>query len=478
VVVTNDSRGRVLDPGVLYIDGDTIAAVGTDADRLEQRYEAAQTLEAAGMLVLPGLVNAHYHSSDSLVRGLSPEMPLEVWSAYTEAGRLDRTLREISVSAQLGALEALATGTTTVLDHLRLSPRLAEEGLSASVQAHLDVGVRTAVAPVLSDLSLGEAVPVDAAALPEDLRAFVARPPQPAQEQMAECERFLKRWAGSGARVRTLVGPSAPQRCSDGLLEACIEMAARFGVGLHLHFLETRTQLRTCEARYGRTAAHLRALGALGPRTSLVHAVWATDHDLDEIGTAGTSVVHCPTANLRLGSGIARVREMLRRGIRVALGTDGAGCNDSLNLITVMKAAGLLSALDGPEQAARPDPASLLRMGTLNAAAVAGWPDRLGALAPGWLADVVLMRLEQPALVPLHHPVAQFIYATEGARIETVIVGGEVVLRDGRSMRVDETALYAEARELARGVVQRNAAAYRRAGELAPHLAAMVSGVR
>lgn len=477
-LLLNDGTGRVLDRGELYIAGSTIAAVGSGAERLEADYAADTALDATGMLVMPGLVNAHYHSSDALVRGAAPGMPLEVWSPFTDAGRLDRTPREVYVSAQLGALEALASGTTAVLDHLRLSPALTEDGLDAAARAHLDAGVRTAVAPVLSDLPVAETIPIELAELPPHLAQAATATRQPPGEQLGVCAAFLARWAGRDLRVRVLVGPSAPQRCSDALLESCAALAARYGTGMHLHVLETRVQRYTCQRRYaGRTIEHLAALGVLGPRTSLVHAVWATDDDLDVIASTGTTVVHCPTANLRLGSGIARVPEMLRRGVRVALGTDGPGCNDSLNMVTVMKAAGLIHTLASADHTTWPAPDALLRMATHDAAAVLGYGGQVGALRAGQLADIVLVPLDQPAFAPRPDPTGQLVYASEGARVDTVIVGGEVVLRGGRSTRVDERALYAEARTLAASLWTRNAAAYARARELAPYLAVMVRRV-
>lgn len=477
-LLANEESGQVLESAEIYVTGPTISAVGAASDRLDERYDAVDTLDATGMLVMPGLVNAHYHSSDALVRGVVPGMPLEVWSAFTDAGRLDRTSREIYVSAQLGALEALASGTTAILDHLRLSPALSEDGLAASARAHLDAGIRAALAPVVSDLTLAATIPVELADLPADLIETAMAPRQPPTEQLRICEAFMQQWGDRTPRLRVLVGPSAPQRCSDQLLESCAALAARFHTGLHMHFLESRVQRHTCQVRYGgRTAGHLQALGVLGPRTSLVHGVWATDEDLDIVASTETSVVHCPTANLRLGSGIARIPEMLRRGIRVALGTDGAGCNDSVNMVTAMKTAGLIHTLASADHASWPSPDALLRMGTSEAAAVLGYGSQIGVLRPGRLADIILIPLDQPALTPRCAPIGQLVYATEGARVDTVIVGGEIVMRAGRSTRLDEGALYAEARELAAGIVRRNAPAYRRARALAPYLAAMVRRV-
>lgn len=456
-VLTLDAAGTVYDPGEVLIRDGRIAAVGPRTGRPSEPDK--EVIDAPYGLILPGLINAHCHSSDTLVRGTAPALPLEAWSQFTEAGRFGRTPREIYLSAALTAIEALKSGTTTLLDHLRLSPGPTVEGLAAAAQAYLDTGVRAVVAPVLSDLPAAETIPLDLADLPESLAVPMRRSPVPWQEQAEVVDAFAR---AGGPRLGVQIGPSAPHRCSDALLERCGELSERHGVRLHTHFLETVSQAVVARRRFRQGAArHLADLGLLS-RASLVHCVHADD--IETIAASGAIVVHCPVANLRLASGIMAWRAFADRGVPLALGTDGVLCNDSLSLFTLMKVAALIHNED-----ARPAPLAMLRAAVQGGAAVCGCADDV-SLTPGAQADLVVVG---PAL--LHDPVAGAVYAAEGLPVQAVIAGGRVVVRDGRLMTVDEQAILEEAREAAAALIARNASRFEYARAVAPAMEHMVN---
>ncbi len=453
-VLTLDAANAVWDPGEILIEDGRVTGVGPRRERPPRADE--EVIDAPGALILPGLVNAHCHSSDTLVRGTAPLLPLEAWSYFTEAGRAGRTPREVYLSAALSAIEALRTGTTTLLDHLRLSPGLTVEGLEAAARAYCDVGIRAVIAPVLSDLPASETIPLDLIDLPGALAEPLRRSPASWREQADVCEAFIQAWK---PQIGIQVGPSAPHRCSDALLERCGEMSERHGVRVHTHFLESTAQAVVSRRRFPQgPARHLAALGLL-QRASLVHCVHADD--VETIAASGAVVVHCPVANLKLASGVMPWSTFADHHVPLALGTDGVLCNDSLSMFTVMKVAGLVHT--GGAEAE-----TLLRAAVHGGAAACGFAGGRG-IEPGNRADLIVL---DPAIH--HDPVGRVVYAEEWRPVQTVIVEGNMVVRGGRPTAVDEAALLEEAREASARLVARNASHYRFAEQIAPHMQRLV----
>ncbi len=410
----------------LRIDGTRIAAMAPDLTPVP----GEAVFSAHGRLLLPGLVDAHTHSNDHLLRSMGQDLPLELWSLRTSAARIGRSAHEVYVGALLGCIEYLQHGITTVLDHLKLDP-MSEEGFAAAARAYADAGIRGIVAPILQDLPLAATVPVTPGP-----NAFARRSPLPAAEQLAMTDAFVARWGGA-------VGPSAPHRCSDALLAGCADLARRRGVPLQLHVLETRLQ-RDTAARP--TLERLEALGCLGPSTSLVHAVWLARGDVERIAASGASVVHCPLANAKLGSGLAPIVALVENGVNVALGTDSAACGDAHDLWTAMRFA-LLSPRSALPHHRWLGAAAGWRMATEAGARALG-VGGAGRLAVGAPADIVLLDLDRPAFVPLTDPVAQLVFAAGPAAVREVFAGGRLVLKDGWPTGFDAKALLTEAAQL------------------------------
>jgi len=326
-------------------------------------------------------------------------------------------------------------------------------------------GVRAILAPVLADRPVAETMPLtDADLAGADIAAYGTRPTLPWREQIAIAADFAAAWHG---RVSAAIGPSGPQRCSDDLLVAAADLAARRNLVLHMHVLETRVQRAMGLHLYGRPMlAHLHALGLLTPRANLVHAVWLEPGDIEIIAATGAAVIHNPVSNARLGSGICALPALLRAGVRVGLGTDSACCNDSVNMLETMKWAALLPRLSHNE-ADWPLPGRALSLATSGAADAIGLGACTGALHPGLAADIALLRLDSPAFVPLHDPVRQLVQGETGAAVDTVLVDGRVVLRHGACTLLDETAIWQEARALSERRLRDNQGVYRDAAALA-----------
>jgi cytosine/adenosine deaminase-related metal-dependent hydrolase len=243
-----------------------------------------------------------------------------------------------------------------------------------------------------------------------------------------------------------------------------------------MHLLETRAQREMGFRLYGTgTLAHLQRLGVLSPRANLVHALWLEDGDLDLIAAADAAIVHNPVSNARLGSGIFALTRALEHGIRVAVGTDSACCNDSNNLLETVKWATLLHNLGNPDPETWVSPARALRLATSGGADALGLGAVSGRIAPGMAADLVLLRLDAPAFVPLLDPVRQLVQSENGASVDTVLVGGQIVLQHGRCTTMNETEIWAEARDLAARRLRDNREIYAAAAALDPPVRRMIA---
>lgn len=428
-------------------------------------------IDARDRLVFPGLVNAHIHSPDSLIRGSAPELPLELWSLHSAAGRVRRTPDEVRLAVQLTASEALRAGVTAVLDHVRFDPEMTPELLDAVAQAWLQTGLRATIAPVLADRPAAETMPFEAsdfAGAPAQPGGYGRGATLPWRAQLALVADFAARWHGAGGRISVAVGPSGPQRCTDDLLSAAGDLAGSRNLLLHMHVLETRTQRAMGHRLYGRgMIGHLQALGVLSPRTHLVHAIWLEPGDLDLIAGSGAGVVHNPVSNAKLGSGVCAVPDMLARGIPLALGTDSACCNDGGDLLETAKWAALLHNLSEPDPERWVGPHRAFAMATAGGAGMLGMRDGAGEIAPGRIADLALVRLGHPAFAPLIDPVRQLVLAGGRVAAETVLIGGRVMLRDGRCVTIDEDEMRHEAQAVAARRLGANAGVYAAAAELA-----------
>jgi len=268
------------------------------------------------------------------------------------------------------------------------------------------------------------------------------------------------------------VSPTIPTQCTDEFLVGCARLVREHGVGLHTHLLESKVQAIMANRRWGKTTvAKLAELGMLGPHFVGAHAVWLTDEDIALLADAGGAIAHNPASNLRLGNGIAAIREMLDRGVTVGLGTDGSTCSDNQNLFESMRLAALLGNIRFPGDPERwLDAKDIWRVATLGSARALGLAEDAGLLAAGRKADIVMLRADSTFLRPLNSALGSLVYAETAAAVDTVMVGGRVVVRDGRVLTIDEARLRASAQAAADSLRGRNAAAWQLADEIGPYL--------
>ena len=427
----------------ILIDKEQIEAVGVGL-------HGSPAIDATSLLAVPGFVNAHYHSPLSILRGTADGLshPAFMWQNQADTAR--RSAHEVYVSALLGAVEMLTTGTTAVMDHFP-EQGFALEHVDAAARAYREIGMRAAIALRVFDEAYDDIAP--AGGLPSGFPNPLV--PPPIKETLAILEQAVDKH--DGGLLRIFPAPSNPSRCSDELLRQCEALAQRRGLGVHTHLLETEVQTRIAQERYGTTMVkHMERLGLLSAKLSCAHTIWIDEHDIALLARRGVTVVHNPESNLKVGAGFMPLPAMRRHGLRVALGTDGASTNDNLVLHEAMRLAITLHRpREDRSRWARAEDA--LEMAT-TAGAAALQSDRIGAIEAGKSADLALYDLSRTRWTPCNDPAQQLVFAETGDSVHTVIVAGKVVVQGGRVLGVDTDALRQEAAAMLHAIRSRNSA--------------------
>ena len=453
--------GRVLDiaagtaePADILIEDDTIREIGVPGCAAPA---GAAEISAARRLLHPGLVNAHTHGHGNLAKGMGDRWTLELLLTAAPWITGSRSLDDRYLSTQLGAVEMVMKGCTACYDLSFEWPLPTAEGLGLAAQAYADIGMRAVVAPMVADRSFYEAIPGLIDAMPAALQARTAelRLP-PAEATLAAMRAALAGWSADRERVAPAVAPTIPHHCSDAFILGCADLAREFDVGLHSHVAESKVQAVTGIRLYGHTqTAHLDALGVLGPRFTVAHGVWLDDDDMRRLGDHGASVAHNPGSNMRLGGGLADARAMLDRRVNLGIGTDGANCSDNQNMYEAMRLASFVSKVQGPDWRRWLSTREAALAATEGSARALGFGGRIGRLAPGWKADIVMLDLDHPNWLPLNDPVNQLVHTEDGTAVASVMIGGRLVVENRRVVNVDLARL----RERAEAARDRLAAA-------------------
>jgi 5-methylthioadenosine/S-adenosylhomocysteine deaminase len=435
--------GRLLDIAAgtaefadLLIEDDTIREIGPPG--LPTPAEAME-VAADRRLLHAGLVNAHTHGHGNLAKGMGDRWTLELLLTAAPWITGNRSLDDRYLSTQLGAVEMVMKGCTACYDLSFEWPLPTAEGIACAAQAYADVGMRAVLAPMVADRSFFEAIPGLIEAMPPALQARTAelRLP-PAEATIAGMRRALAGWAHDRDQLRPAVAPTIPQHCSDEFIRGCADLARDFGVALHSHVGESKVQAVTAIRRYGMTqTAHLAALGVLGPHFTVAHGVWLDDDDMRRLGDCGASVAHNPGSNMRLGSGLADTRAMLDRQVNLGIGTDGANCADNQNMYEAMRLASLVSKVRGPDWRRWLTTREAALAATEGSARALGFGDRIGRLAVGCKADIVMLDIDHPNWMPFNDPVNQFVHCEDGTAVASVMIGGRLVVDNRRVVTVD-----------------------------------------
>lgn len=446
MIVTMNSKEEIIERGNIIISGRLIEYVGKNKISSEDRFE--KIIDGSMMIAIPGLINAHTHSPANLFKGMFECLPLEIWRQYYRAVLRNRTEREHYISSMLGIIEMLKTGATTFLDHFHGTTPEKFNGANAIKESIIDSGIRGIIALTLSDKKYEETLPIKMDDLSENAKLELAKITESEmKDSPSEIEEFIKEFSQIHPRVGCMVGPSAPHRCSEKLLVLSKNLADKHDVGIHIHVAETKTQASSWKKKTGISlVTFLDKIGVLCDRLTMAHGVWIDGNDMDIIAKRGSSVVHNPASNLKLGSGLAPIREMLLRGINVAVATDGSTSNDNQNMFEAMRMTALIHNVKDTDYNRWIKSSEAFKMATINGAKACRLGSLVGSVEKGKLADIVLLEKNTYNMTPMNDIIKQLVFCENGSSVDTVIVDGEVVVEKNRLVYINENDIYEEAR--------------------------------
>jgi len=434
----------------ILIEGGKIVAVGQDLDRRG----AATVLDARGKLVIPGLINAHYHSHDTLCRGLFEELPLEFWLLYTLPMGANRSKEELRARTLVGALESIRCGITCVQDMLGLIP-LDEESTGVVIDAYREIGLRVVFSPMVWDIP-PTAMVRHKDSLPPDVQDMLGSVGRPIKDQLDYLEHQFMRHPADGT-LHWAVAPFAPQRCSPAMLRGCADLSQKHDLPIYTHVYETRGQVLIARELFadhdGSLITYMERNGVVGPRLNIVHSVWITRPEMDRLAAADAGIVLNHLSNMKLKSGIAPVLDLREAQVRLGIGCDNCSGSDVQSVFQAMKMFCLLAAVSDPEPGA-PLAHEVLRHATLGNARTAGLQGRLGAIKPGYDADLVFIDLKDTAYLPYNSAARQLVYTETGRGVESVMINGRRVMKNGQVTTIDERALRDEVEGLMKHFIE------------------------
>jgi guanine deaminase len=452
-----NAKTREADPVEIIIQDDTIREVmgpGTSAP------PGAKIVDALNKAIIPGLVNGHVHGHGTLAKGLVEDRwPLELFLNALPGLTGNRTLADKYLNGLVAAVEMIRKGCTACYDLFFEFPKPSLEGVEALGRAYRDAGIRAVIAPMVADRTLYQAYPGLLEAMPQPLRQEALKIQLAPYEATAEAAaEVFRNWPFDRAQIRPAIAPTIPLHCSDAFLVRCGDLAREFDLPLQTHLAETRTQAVLGLRKYGKTlTAHLDALKLLGPHFSAAHAIWIDSDDLRRLADNGVSIIHAPQSNMRFGSGLARLRPMLDHKINVGIATDAANSSDSLNMFESTRLAALISRVQTPDYRSWLGADEVLHMATEGSARAMGFEGLIGRIAPGYKADMVFLDLEHINYVPYHDIISQIVFTENGAAVDSVMIGGRLVLDRGRLTTVDEAQLRREVEAAAQRLDAANA---------------------
>jgi 5-methylthioadenosine/S-adenosylhomocysteine deaminase len=425
IVVTMDGARAILRDGGVAIQGDAIVAVGPRAE-IEDRFRGAQTIDARGRLVLPGFINGHTHVPMTLFRGLHDDVTLQDWLyKYIFPAEAKNVNEEfVRWGTRLAAAEQIRAGVTTFADMYYFEDAVAEETKAAGMR-----GV------------LGETF-ID----------FPAPDNKSNAEMLAYTEKFLKRWQGD-ALIHAAPAPHSIYTCSKKTIQDAAALAKKYHAPLLMHVAEMKKEWDDSEKANGMSPVqYLEKIGVLGPELVAAHCIFVDEADRKLLAERQVGCVHNPSSNMMIASGVAPVPEMRSAGIAVGLGTDGpAGSNNDLDLMEEIDLAAKLAKITKMNPLAL-NAKAVVEMATIDGARALHMEKEIGSLEAGKKADLILISLDEPNAVPMYDVYAQIAYSLKGSDVETVVIGGRVVMRDRKLLTVDEPAVIEKAREYGKSV--------------------------
>ncbi len=435
-VVTMDPELTVIADGAVAIDEGVIIDVGSAAD-IEARYTARETLPRDRRVVMPGLVNGHQHAAMTLLRGIADDLALMDWlTNYIFPAEVEFVDSEfVRIGTEVSCWEMIRGGTTTFVDMYYYPDTIAEVVERC--------GMRALVSATVIDQRSPDA--------------------EGATDSIAKGEGFIDRWRNRHPRITPIFGPHANYTLDAEQLKKTREAAQKHGVAISIHVSESPFESQNSKDNYGKTSIEmLDDIGFFDGPTIAAHVVWPTATEIPILRDRKVGVIHNPTSNMKLASGVSPVAEMLAAGVRVGLGTDGPASNNDLDMWEEMRLAALLQKVTRMDPEVLPA-TTVLRMATIGGATAIGLGDKIGSLEKGKRADIIQVAFDDVHHVPTFDVISHLVYVTDEQDVATVIVDGELLMRDGEFLTLDTDRIATEAKALAARI--QSALAARNAGD-------------
>jgi len=437
-----DPRRRVISDGAIFVNDGVIEQIGKSTE-VKTQSRAEFEIDARGKVVLPGLIDIHVHLAQALIRGCADDTSLIDWLqkfVWPLQGNFDA--QDGKASAELCMLEMIESGTTTFLESL-LHSRYGFDGIAESVE-------RSGMRGILSKTVMG---------LPgygSEKSIMHSGMIEKAETCLREVEMYFKRWNGKADdRIRVWYGARSLGGCTPELYAQIARDAKRLRTGVTMHLSEVQEDVRYANKEFGKMPAEfMDQVGLVGPNVVFAHGVWLTEKDWQIIARKGASVAHCPSSNMKLSSGMAKVPEMMNAGVNVGVGCDGGPSNNCYDMIREMKTASLLHkvrTMDPLTMSAE----TLLEMATVNGARALGLQSQIGSIEVRKRGDLIIVSMRKPHLTPAFNPISHIVYAAEGSDVETTIIDGEIVMENRVVKTLNEPEIIRNANDRAVKLLER-----------------------
>lgn len=444
-IVTLNKNREIIKNGAIAIEGNRILDVGSNDEILSKYGKGDEVINGSGMIAIPGLINAHTHTFQVLLRGLGDGMELTKWlNIMLFPAEAVANEDDVQASAMLACLEMIKTGTTFFIDHhFANTCEKATDNIARAIEKS---GIKGFIARGM------QVYPQKSEKLKHKKDLY----PYSLDEEIELTEKLIRKWHGKEmGRINACPAPVAPEVTPPELFVEAKKLSDKYEVPIHTHISETRVQAEWMVKKYRkRPVKFLLDLDVLNPKFHLVHGVWLDKNEIKTIAKTKTNVIHCPVANMYLASGTAPIPELLEAGANVALASDGPASNNNQDMIGVMKTAALLHKVKTMNPRVTPCE-QVLEMATICGAKALGLEKEIGSIELGKKADIVLVDIKAPHISPVHKAISALIYCASGTDVDTMIVDGKIVLKNKHVKTLDEKSIIEKAQEIAESLIER-----------------------